>query len=147
MKRKITETLALGTFIKLMRASESVAERSFRHLGARGITPSQFAVMEALLHKGALTQTELARKILRTSGNMTMVIDNLEKAGLVCRERSSEDRRAVFVSLTRKGDVLIRKVFPAHAKEVKAQMEVLSAEELDQLGRLCKKLGLQEDTG
>ena len=102
----------------------------------------KFAVLEALLHKGPLTQSELARKILRTSGNMTMVIDNLERDGMVRRERSAEDRRVVHVHLTKEGAALIKRVFEKHAGEVERQMTVLSQQELKQLGDLCRKLGL-----
>jgi MarR family transcriptional regulator, 2-MHQ and catechol-resistance regulon repressor len=143
MKAQTTnQDLALAAFVKLMRAAQSVSERSFRHLADSGLTPSQFAVMEALLHKGPLTQTELARKILRTGGNMTMVIDNLERDGMVRRERSSEDRRVVHVHLTKDGQVRIRHIFPKHAQQIEEQMAPLSASELKQLGSLCKRLGL-----
>jgi MarR family 2-MHQ and catechol resistance regulon transcriptional repressor len=138
--------IALGAFVKLMRAAESVSERTLRHLADTGITPSQFAVLEALLHLGPQTQKVLARKILRSGGNMTMVIDNLEKAGLVRRERSTEDGRAFIVSLTARGDALIRKVFPRHAESVLHEMSVLSEKELQQLGDLCRKVGLGRPT-
>jgi MarR family 2-MHQ and catechol resistance regulon transcriptional repressor len=143
MNATTKQQLALRTFVKLARAAESVSERSLRHLAGTGITPSQFAVLEALLHLGPLTQKALAQKILRSSGNMTMVIDNLERAGLVRRERSAEDRRAIIVHLTSKGEAIIREIFPRHAQAVQAEMDSLSPEELRQLGELCKKVGLK----
>src|SRR5512137_147164 len=84
---------ALNTFTKLMRAAESVTSRVHRVLAAPKLTISQFGVLEALYHKGPLCQKDIAAKILKSTGNITLVIDNLEKNGLVRRERDSEDRR------------------------------------------------------
>ena len=82
------ESRALKTYVKLMRAAGSVTARTHRHLSTTGLTISQFAVLEALYHSGPLSQKEIGQKILRSSGNITMVIDNLEKTGLVKRERN-----------------------------------------------------------
>jgi MarR family 2-MHQ and catechol resistance regulon transcriptional repressor len=81
------EVRALGTFVKLVRAAESVTARIHRHLIDTGLSVSQFGVLEALFHVGPLSQAEIAKKILRSTGNITMVIDNLEKRDLVKRER------------------------------------------------------------
>jgi MarR family transcriptional regulator, 2-MHQ and catechol-resistance regulon repressor len=135
---------ALDTYIKLVRASESVASRVTRHLEDDGLTVSQFGVLEALFHLGPLSQRELAQKILKSGGNVTMVIDNLEKRGLVKRERDSEDRRLYRVTLTPLGRKLIKNIFPLHADKIASQMNILTKEELLELGRLCRKLGLQQ---
>jgi MarR family transcriptional regulator, 2-MHQ and catechol-resistance regulon repressor len=138
---------ALDAYIKLVRASESVTSRVTRHLDDDGLTVSQFGVLEALFHLGPLSQRELAHKILKSGGNVTMVIDNLEKRGLVKRERDEEDRRFYRVTLTPSGRKLIRNIFPRHAEKIASQMNVLTKEELLELGRLCRKLGLQQAAG
>lgn len=135
------EVRALDTLIKLNRATESLMTKLGQSLSEHGITLGQLAVMEALLHLGAMSQGELARKLLRSNPNMTTVIDNLEKNGWVRRERSAEDRRVVQVSLTGPGRELIAKVFPSHARRVVELMEALSEQEQERLGELCKKLG------
>jgi MarR family 2-MHQ and catechol resistance regulon transcriptional repressor len=135
------ESRALKTYVKLMRAAESVTARTHRHLSSTGLTISQFAVLEALYHSGPLSQREIGQKILRSSGNITMVIDNLEKAGLVRRERNEADRRFFIVHLTAKGDNLINKIFPPHAAVIAKDLGVLTAAEQNALGSLCKKLG------
>jgi len=99
------------------------------------------AVLEALYHSGPLSQKEIGQKILRSSGNITMVIDNLEKTGLVRRERNEADRRFFIVHLTAKGDNLINKIFPPHAAVIAKDLGVLTAAEQNALGSLCKKLG------
>jgi MarR family 2-MHQ and catechol resistance regulon transcriptional repressor len=100
--------------------------------------------IEALYHLGPLFQREIGQKLLRSSGNITMVIDNLEKRGYVKRERKKEDRRFMMVRLTDGGFELISKVFPPHAAVIAREMSVLSESEQETLARLCKKLGLKK---
>jgi MarR family 2-MHQ and catechol resistance regulon transcriptional repressor len=89
-----------------------------------------------------MNQRELGRKLLCSNANVCTVLDNLEKAGHIERARSSEDRRAVIVSLTASGRRLIQQVFPAHAARISAMLSALTAAEQETLGALCKKLGL-----
>lgn len=137
------EELTLDAFIKLMRASESVNSRLNRHLAEADLTVSQFGVMEALHHLGPLNQKALGEKLLKSGGNITMVIDNLEKCGHVRRQRDPEDRRSVLIHLTDKGKRFIKSFFPKHLKEIKKEFSVLSRQEKEDLARICKKLGLQ----
>jgi len=136
------EVAALDAFIKLVRAAESVSARVERHFAALDLTVSQFGVLEALYHIGPLSQKDLGRKILKSGGNMTMVIDNLEKRRLVQRVRDAEDRRCYSVQLTTKGSALIRAFFPRHVERIVAEFAGLTRSEQEELGRLCKKVGL-----
>jgi len=135
------ERLALSTYLKLTRASESLWNRLAPGLQRHDLTLSQFGVLEALYHLGSMHQRDLGERILKSSGNMTLVIDNLEKRGLARRERSVEDRRFIQVHLTEEGARLIRRVFPAHADAITRQLAVLTQEEQRALGNLCRKLG------
>ena len=132
---------ALNTYTKLMRAAESITARTHRHLSSKGLTISQFGVLEALYHLGPLSQKQIGQKILRSRGNITMIIDNLEKRGLVMRKRDKEDRRVFIIHLTDEGNKLISKIFPPHATKISDEMSILSAAEQEMLGGLCKKLG------
>lgn len=138
------EVLALDTYIKLVRATESVSNRIHRNLADSDLTVSQFGVLEALLHLGALHQRDLAEKLLKSGGNMTLVIDNLEKRQLVKRDREVEDRRCIKVSLTPKGKQLISSFFPSHVAAVVEEMSILTPDEQEELGRLCRRLGKKE---
>jgi len=133
---------ALGTYVKLMRAAESITARVHKHLSSVGLTVSQFGVLEVIFHLGPLSQRDLGRKILRSSGNITMVIDNLEKRGLVRRERDASDRRMFIVHLTDEGQKLIEKIFPSHAALITRELSVLKAADQKALGDLCKKVGV-----
>lgn len=135
------EIRALNAYIKLTRAVNSFEARLSARACRGDLTISQFGVLEALYHLGHLSQREIGGKLLKSSGNITVVIDNLEKRGLVQRERGVEDRRQVFVSLTPAGRELIEQVLPGHIAAIVAEMSVLTAEEQETLGDLSKKLG------
>jgi MarR family transcriptional regulator, 2-MHQ and catechol-resistance regulon repressor len=135
------ENLALNTFIKLTRATEALMTRLHQRGTLGDLTVSQFGVLEALYHLGSMCQNELGTKILKSSGNMTMVIDNLEKHGLVTRQRNTDDRRMVTVSLTESGREQIEQILPNHVSAITEEMKVLSPEEQQLLGNLCRKLG------
>lgn len=136
------EVRALDLFIKLSRATDSLSSRLHQTLARSGLTPGQFGILEALHHIGPMSQTEIGRKLLRSNPNITTVIDNLEKDGLVRRERQSNDRRVVLVSLTPKGRAMIRRIFPAHVGRITELLSVLTATEQEEMGRLARKLGL-----
>lgn len=138
------EKRALNAFIKLIRAAQSVSGRVEAHFSELRLTVSQFGVLETLFHLGPLNQKSLATKILKSTGNITMVIDNLEKSGLVKRTRDEKDRRHYSVGITPKGVSLITSFFPKHVARIVEEMSVLSRAEQDALGFLCRKVGLQE---
>ena len=135
------EERALNTYIRFSRASDTLQSHLKRGGTMGDLTESQFGTLEALYHLGPLCQGEIGQKILKSSGNMTMVVDNLEKRGLVQRERSQEDRRQIEVSLTDQGRQLIKGIFPEHAQAIVKAFDTLSVKEQDQLGALCRKLG------
>jgi len=137
------EVKTLSTYVKLMRASESISARIHRPLSDAGLTISQFGVLEALYHLGPLSQAEIAKKVLKSTGNITMVIDNLEKRRLVTRKRKEDDRRYYTIQLTNNGEKLTGQIFPNHAARIVKEMSILSRTEQDMLGKLCRKLGLQ----
>jgi MarR family 2-MHQ and catechol resistance regulon transcriptional repressor len=132
---------ALNTYTKLMRAAESVTSRVHRVLAEPKLTISQFGVLEALYHKGPLCQRDIGSKILKSSGNITLVIDNLEKQNLVSRVKDENDRRYFTINLTESGTELIARVFADVEAAIVTEMAALDDEEQVLLGQLCKKLG------
>lgn len=135
------EKTTLNAFIKLMRATESMNSRLARHLSEADLTLSQFGVMEALLHLGPLNQRELGQKLLKSGGNITLVIDNLQKNDMVAKETDPNDRRAVIITLTEKGREFIKEFFPKHLDKIKEEFSCLSTQEKKDLAVICKKLG------
>lgn len=135
------ERAALDAYIKLWRAAHAVEVNANRHLADHGLTISQFGVLEAVYHLGPLNQRQLADKILRSSGNLTMVIDNLERDGLVRRERDPQDRRVMNIFLTPEGEALISRVLPDHVRGIRDVFAGLTPGELGHLADLTRKLG------
>ena len=134
--------LALTTWVKLARAFSSFNKRSIESIRTFGLTQPQFAVIEIIGHLGPLKVGEICNKMLVSGGNMTLVLDNIEKLGFIERVHSLEDRRAILIQLTQKGKDLFDDVFKNHAEHVAKLMSVLSVEEQKTLGELLKKLGL-----
>lgn len=141
-KGKPGEVRALDAYIKLMRATGSVRARLDRELARHGLTENQLGVLEAILHLGPQCQRALGEKLFTSGPSVTLLVDQLEKRGLVRRERSDEDRRFVSVNLTSEGKKFIEKVFPSHVGNIGELLGALTASEQEELGRLCKKLGL-----
>lgn len=139
-----TETQALDTWIKLNRSVDSLVSRINQSNTMGGLTPTQFSVVEALFHLGPLSQCQLAARVFKSSGNMTLVIDNLEKLGLVTRQADPHDRRVSVVDLTPLGKQTISLLFPVHAAAVAKLFAVLTPEEQRTLGEILRKLGKQE---
>jgi MarR family transcriptional regulator, 2-MHQ and catechol-resistance regulon repressor len=136
--------LALDTYIKFTRAANAL-ETSLTKKGAfGGLTPSQFGVLETLFHLGPLCAGEISAKLLKSGGNITLVLDNLEKQGLVQRTNKPDDRRARTIVLTSTGRELIAHVFPEVAAAIENEFSILPAQEQIHLGKICRALGKQE---
>ena len=126
---------------KAARGVQTYAEKSITELEMCG---SDFAVLEALLHKGPLPVNEIGKKILLTSGSITVAVDRLEKKGLVERRAHGTDRRARIVHLTKPGRKLITRVYADHAADMErlASASLTRAERKTLIG-LLKKIGYE----
>lgn len=133
--------LALDTFIKLVRCTNSVAGDVHSHF-LQELTVSQFGILEALYHLGPMAQKELAKKILKSPGNITTIINNLEKNKMVTRAVQEQDKRYYTIQLTDKGRAAIERIFPKHADIILSRMSTLTSTEQCTLGELLKKLSL-----
>src|SRR5882724_12112102 len=124
---------------KSYRALSLLAEWSIANTG---LCLTDFVALEALLHKGPLTISQIQEKVRLASGSMTAAVDRLEKLGLVVRKSSPSDRRARVLELTTKGKHLAASCFERHAKDLEALMSEMSEREKEQTYRSLKKLGL-----
>ena len=140
-----SEISALNTFIKLIRASDSTISRVNNSFTSSKLTWSQLNILDALYHLGPLCQKDLGKKIFKSGGNITLVVDNLEKYNLVKRERGKEDRRLFNISLTEKGKKVFEEIFPEYLSLIKNAMNILTDSEQKELQRLCKKIGLRNN--
>ena len=121
------------------RALNQIAERSIEEAG---LCLTDFAALEALVHKGPLTITEIHSKVPLALGSMTAAVDRLEEKGLIIRTAARDDRRAKVLKLTPEGRRVVEAAFRRHAAELEAAMVVLNASEKRQLHGMLKKLGV-----
>lgn len=143
-KRGAAKNRALNTYIKLARAANTAMAYARVGLEDEGLTLGQFAVLEALYHVGPLNLGDLAKRVLTSGGNLTLVVDNLEKRGLAKRRQQGPDRRFIMASITPAGRRLIARIFPQHARRISEVMGRLSSSDQEALGSLCRKLGTGE---
>jgi MarR family transcriptional regulator, 2-MHQ and catechol-resistance regulon repressor len=136
---RITAPRLWLVILKSYRVLSLLAEQSIANTG---LCLTDFAALEALLHKGPLTITQIQEKVRLASGSMTAAVDRLEKLGLVVRKSSPSDRRARVLELTTKGKRLAASSFEKHAKDIEALMSPLSEKEMERLHESLKKLGL-----
>ena len=124
---------------KAARAAQAYAEKSVLELEMCG---SDFAVLEALLHKGPLPVNEIGKKVMLTSGSITVAVDRLETKGLVERRAHGTDRRARIVHLTTEGRKLITRAYADHAADMeRLALASLTRAERETLIGLLKKIG------
>jgi MarR family 2-MHQ and catechol resistance regulon transcriptional repressor len=125
--------------VRCHHALRHIAERSIKDSGL-GLT--DFAALEALLHKGPLSITEIQSKVPLALGSMTAAVDRLEERGLILRTPSPEDRRAKILKLSPKGRSLVEAAFTRHEADLETAMAVLDQREKRQLHALLKRVGL-----
>lgn len=131
----------LKALIALARGFMSVRRRETQTIRAGGLTVAQFAVIEVLYHKGALPVSAITEKALITSGNLTMVIQNLRKMGLVEKLDNPQDKRSYLLEITDKGKKLFEEIFPPHLDNINEIFSVLDEDEKKELIKIMKKLG------
>lgn len=137
-----TRVEAARLWLVLSRCYRAVSQIAESSVAEAGLGLSDFAALEALLHRGPLTITEIQAKVLLASGSMTAAVDRLERKGLLTRKATPSDRRAKLLELTPEGKRVVEAAFRRHAVELEAAMTNLNSAEKRQLYGLLKKLGL-----
>jgi MarR family 2-MHQ and catechol resistance regulon transcriptional repressor len=140
-RRDTSQERALKLFVVLQRCASAVMGNFHKHADLYDLTLTEFEILEALYHKGPLLLGDVQRKILLSSGGVTYAIDRLADKGLVERRECATDRRARYAALTRKGEDVVTRIFPAIAAHIEQTMAVLSGREQDDAIALLRKLG------
>ncbi len=133
---------SLVAWWRLARATQSMIQVMTRFIEEHGLTGAQFGVVRCVGEAGpeGLMLTQLSERLMVTCGNITGVMDRLEQAGYIRRERSVEDRRVVMARLTPEGQRVYEQIIPAYRDEVIRLFSGLSLEEQEQLGSLAQRL-------
>jgi MarR family 2-MHQ and catechol resistance regulon transcriptional repressor len=132
-----------GPHIRLLlwKAHKAVEWIDKSSICATGLGLSDFAVLEAVLHKGPMPVNTIGKKVLLTSGSISTAVDRLAQKNLVRRRRDPADGRVFRVHLTEKGREMIEKAYRRHSRNLETAAEILDPEERKTLVRLLKKLG------
>jgi MarR family transcriptional regulator, 2-MHQ and catechol-resistance regulon repressor len=143
---KTDETSGVHLWLVLWKAYDSLRRHAEKHIATLPLGMSEFAILEALLHKGPLPVNTLGGLVRLTSGSASVAMDRLEKKGLVERKNHPGDRRTRVVHLTAQGRKLIEIAFTDHAAAMEQAAAGLSTRERADLLRLLKKLGRGVET-
>ena len=133
---------SLKLFVVLTRAVQAVTKRVEEDIRSYGINPTEFAVLELLLHKGDQPIQKIGDKVLLASSSITYVVDKLEKKNLLERKPCPKDRRVTYASITEKGNELMSDIFPKHQEAVQKIFGGLNDEEKEWMTQHLKKLGI-----
>jgi len=134
------QDLPIATYVKLIRTGEALHNEVSRGLAVEGLTASQFSTLKVLKLRGPLAQRDIASYLLKTGGNVTVVVDNLEARSLVTRIRDTEDRRIVFVKITAEGEEVFDRVYAPHLNRIRGVMSNLDSQKLGELLDLLEAL-------
>ncbi len=132
--------LSLSTWVEIMRAFTKIRASELELIEANGLTIGQFGVLELLYHRGSQSIGAATKLAMSTPGNMTVVVRNLVKQGLITSEKSAEDKRSATISITEAGSTLIGSIFPEHSKRIDQFLSGLSREEKEVVRALLRKL-------
>lgn len=144
MENKIISNTQTETTIQTLRAlnrcSQNVHKKELSIIKDSGLTASQFEVLEVLYDLGDLRICDIIEKILATGGNMTVVIDNLAKDGLVQQCMDPQDKRVKLIRITEKGKSLMDDLIPRYLDNINSIFKDLSEAEKQNLREILIKL-------
>ncbi len=132
--------LSLSTWVELMKAFNKIRSLELGLIEANNLTIGQFGLLELLHHRGAQTIGAATKLAMSTPGNMTVVVKNLIKSGLITSEKHENDKRSAVLSITDKGNELIASIFPEHSKRINNFLSALSTEEKEVVRAMLRKL-------
>lgn len=139
MDIKWEKNSAIHAQIVFKKAERVISTKSEKIIRSHNLTDSQFSVIDVLYTKGEMRISNLLEKMLATSGNMTVILKNMERDGIIYRKRDTEDKRAFIVGLTDKGRKLFEKILPEHKVEIEKLYSILTDEEKATFISILKK--------
>jgi DNA-binding MarR family transcriptional regulator len=133
---------ALRVWLRLLTCTQVIETVVRSRLRERfATTLPRFDLMSQLeRHPEGLKMNELSRLLMVTGGNVTAIVDQLEKEGLVARVDEPADRRAFRIRLTRAGEKSFAEMARAHEEWVVELLAGMTRREQDELLRLLAKV-------
>lgn len=130
---------AVHAHIVFKKAERVITGKSEKIIRNNNLTDSQFSVIDVLYTKGEMRISHLLETMLATSGNMTVILKNMERDGIIYRKKDENDKRAFIVGLTDKGRGLFEKILPPHKCEIEKLYSIFTDEEKATFIKLLKK--------
>lgn len=130
----------LSVLRELASAYQAFEAYSAAHIRTLDLTPAQFDIIATLGNTPGMPFKELGEKTLITKGTLTGVVDRLTDKKLVQRVASPSDGRSQTVQLTKRGEALFERTFPAHLAHLERAFVELPAEDLGSLETLLRRL-------
>lgn len=137
----MSDNLSLKSFVVILKASKTLEELVKRDIAGHGMKMSDFAILEALYHKGRQTIKQISEAVLINTGSITYVIDKLEKNNLLRRTNCKDDRRVIYIEITKKGNDLMNEIFPEHQRQIEEIFADVSDEDKKVLIETVKTVG------
>jgi len=132
---------SIRTWLRLL-SCETVMEQHLRSLFRSNfsVTLPQFDVLSELERAGEpLTMSQLSEELMVSNGNVTGVVDRLEKGGFVRRNRAEHDRRIQYIQLTTKGGTEFSRMASHHERWLNDMLSDLSLNDMESLQKLLLK--------
>ena len=145
MKRNVIDygsrvNKCMQTWMQVFRSFTKISNKEVVYINENDLTMNQFKVLEVLYHRGDLNVGSITKLTMSTPGNITVVIKNLKRDGLISSIQDPNDKRASLLSISQEGRKIISGMFGQHAKNLTSYFDVLDDEELDTLFELLRKL-------
>jgi MarR family transcriptional regulator, 2-MHQ and catechol-resistance regulon repressor len=131
----------IETALSLLYTYDLFHQITGRYFAGFGLSKSTFNIMMLLRHgspEGMLLH-DLGELLLVSRANITGLVDHLEQKGYVKRVVDTQDRRARFARLTKKGEELLDRFLPVHFRNITGLLKDLTAKEKEMLIELLKK--------
>ena len=125
----------LSVLRELVQCYQAFERYSAAHIQTMDLTPPQFDVVATLGNTEGMTFRELGERTLITKGTLTGVVDRLEAKDIVRRVDCPDDGRSTIVSLTKQGEKIFSKAFPAHVSHLHHAFGQVCSRELSALGK------------
>jgi DNA-binding MarR family transcriptional regulator len=141
-ERPEVDVSSIGIITRLWRLAHHLDVARAQTLAALGTDASTLDALATLRRSGPpyrLTAGQMQRRSLVTAGAISQRLDKLEEAGLVRRQRDSNDRRIIHICLTPRGRRLIDRVFAAIMEQEQQLLGSLTGPERDRLEPLLKR--------
>lgn len=130
---------SMAVYISMSRVINTLRRENNKLILKHNLTLGQFAVMEALYSKRRLSTGEVMEKILSTSGNIPVIVKNLEKDGFITRKQDESDKRRFILDLTDKGKELMDEIVPENLKFMDELISLWDDEDKEELIILMNK--------